>query len=134
MFSMIHQQRGLELSQGHVERKSKRMKISESEVKLGRVFQIDACEVQDKFSPCTCWHLAIYEGLQFSFNYQVLLDHVLGLHIIFSILFHDLAQDPNTDCSGAVELSSLTIAVEERGEGFVYNTSYRSISVHFRAL
>lgn len=45
MFSMVHQQRGVELSQGHMGRKSKRLKTSESELKLGRVLQIDACEV-----------------------------------------------------------------------------------------
>lgn len=42
---MVHQQRGVELSQGHLGRKSKRLKTSESELKLGRVLQIDACEV-----------------------------------------------------------------------------------------
>lgn len=47
-FSTIQDQQSRELSQRHTARRAKRLKVTESELKLGRVVALDACEVR-------CW-------------------------------------------------------------------------------
>ena len=47
MFSTIQDQQSRELSQHHIGRRAKRLKVEESELKLGRVVAVDACDVRE---------------------------------------------------------------------------------------
>lgn len=42
----LQDQQSRELSQGHIARKAKRLKVTEAEVKLPKVIGMDACEVR----------------------------------------------------------------------------------------
>lgn len=45
MFSVIQDQQSSELSQGHIARRAKRLKVEQQELKLPRVVALDACQV-----------------------------------------------------------------------------------------
>jgi U3 small nucleolar RNA-associated protein 21 len=45
MFSVIQDQQSSELSQGHIARRAKRLKVDQQELKLPRVVALDACQV-----------------------------------------------------------------------------------------
>ena len=45
MFSVIQDQQSRELSQKHIQRRAKRLKVDQSELKLPRVVSMDACQV-----------------------------------------------------------------------------------------
>ena len=45
MFSTIQDQQSAELSQGHVAKRAKRLRVERSELKLPRVTALDACQV-----------------------------------------------------------------------------------------
>ena len=45
MFSVIQDQQSRELSQGHIARRAKRLKVEQAELKLPRVIAMDACQV-----------------------------------------------------------------------------------------
>ena len=45
MFSTIQDQQSAELSQGHVAKRAKRLRVEQQELKLPRVTALDACQV-----------------------------------------------------------------------------------------
>lgn len=47
-FSTIQDAQSRELSQGHTKRRAKRLRISEIELKLGRIVALDACDVRER--------------------------------------------------------------------------------------
>ena len=48
LFSTIQDAQSRELSQGHVQRRAKRLKIAEQELKLARIVGLDACDVRER--------------------------------------------------------------------------------------
>ena len=54
MFSSIQDQQSTELSQHHVERRAKRLKITQQELKLPEVIALHACQVRS-----ACQHEAV---------------------------------------------------------------------------
>lgn len=48
MFSTIQDAQSRELSQGNTQRRAKRLKIAEKELKLGRIVSLDACDVRER--------------------------------------------------------------------------------------
>lgn len=47
-FSTVQDAQSREMSQGHVTRRAKKLKISEQELKLGRITGLDACDVRER--------------------------------------------------------------------------------------
>ena len=47
-FSTIQDSQNREMSQGHVKRRAKRLKIAEEELKLPRIISLDACDVRER--------------------------------------------------------------------------------------
>lgn len=70
VFSTIQDQQSKELSQGHVKRRAKRLKVREAELKLPRVTGIASCEVgaQQQHTETTFQHKAVNP-----LDYQLLL-------------------------------------------------------------
>lgn len=49
---MIQDQQSRELSQGHIEQRSKKLRVEQAELKLPRVIAMDACQVCFCQLPC----------------------------------------------------------------------------------
>ena len=47
VFSVIQDQQSRELSQGHIEKRAKKLRVGQEELKLPRVIALDACQVHD---------------------------------------------------------------------------------------
>ena len=45
MFSTIQDQQSSELSQGHIAKRAKRLRVEQQELKLPRLIALDACQV-----------------------------------------------------------------------------------------
>ena len=82
MFSTIQDQQSSELSQGHIARRAKRLKVDQQELKLPRVTALDASQV-----PLVSTAVQIHEIARFSAGW----DHCLVISVtpIVSVIVFD---------------------------------------------
>ena len=97
VFSVIQDQQSRELSQGHVARRAKRLKVEQAELKLPRVTSMDACQVPLRLCQYHCMSCmlpshALYASVACPVCYHrmpcVLPSHALHASIACPVCFH----------------------------------------------